>query len=164
MDELRPCPFCGQSPKNYGGDQWYCDNPECPESGVFPADLWNRRAPQPDALVEALQKAERKLSDLLSTTKARGYRGRQISMIVESIMGVVFSVRQGLTAALAAPRPERTYSAAEVRELVEAVIAADDLGKNTEMDFRFAKVFQRAARMAEALRRYGERKDGEAGG
>lgn len=62
-DELKPCPFCGVSPKEEwhqyrnGTLQVYCDNPECPAESIYTGLLepsearkaWNTR-PVEDAL------------------------------------------------------------------------------------------------------------------
>ncbi len=67
-----------------------------------------RRVPQPDALAEALKYAAT-LADLLVKAIAANDPSGEL----------MYRARE-LQAALAAPRPERTYSAEEVRELVAA--------------------------------------------
>ena len=115
-----------------------------------------RRAPQSDALVEALAEA---LRDLYNHCADQGWL---LKSHATKVMDMARSALSG--SALAAPRPERTYNAEKAREeQIRAFMLGAEWNATQEGTVGRSQFYAEAE--AEALLRYpsGERKDGEAG-
>ncbi len=166
MSELKPCPFCGcivkQARHKYqGGIGYFIDGNHADDCPLAYLDImetevaWNRRAPQPDALAEAVRKAAH---ERIRQLESWGHDGKLsgCNLCQEHV---------ALSAALAAPRPERTYSAegGRVTRAVPFALRPVDGRGGPSFGVYLDIVYESLVDRDEALRRYGERKDGEAG-